>query len=194
MSSLRALRRIPAALLIAGALAGCGRSEPEAVNPTTETLADFSRRVEDYVTLRNNLADSLGPVDVNTSQADIAARAARLADGIQKARTGARQGQLFTPEVSAVIATLIQEEYRRRPAPVLETREDQQDELPVVFEPKVNQLYPTSFPLATFPPALLPILPQLPEQVEYRIVGRHLILRDVEANLIVDVLRDAMPE
>jgi hypothetical protein len=30
-------------------------------------------------------------------------------------------------------------------------------------------------------------------ELEYRIVGRHLILRDVKANLIVDILRDVVP-
>jgi hypothetical protein len=183
-----------AALAAGLSLAACARSEPEPANSTEATLIDFTRRVEAYVTLRNRLADSLGPVSENVSQADIAARAARLAASIQQARSGAEQGQLFTPEVSAVLATLIRQEYSRRPPPILETREDQQDELPAVFAPVVNQLYPTTYPLATFPPALLPLLPALPEQVEYRIVGRDLILRDVEANLIVDVLPDAMPQ
>ena len=40
---------------------------------------------------------------------------------------------------------------------------------------------------------LLRKLPDLPPELEYRIVGRHLILRDVKANLIVDVLRDVVP-
>mgnify|MGYP006375434595 CR=1 FL=1 len=34
-------------------------------------------------------------------------------------------------------------------------------------------------------------LPPLPEGLEYRFVGRHLIIRDVAANIVVDVLRDA---
>jgi len=35
-------------------------------------------------------------------------------------------------------------------------------------------------------------LPELPPQLEYRVVGRSLILRDSEANLIVDFIRDAI--
>ena len=73
-----------------------------------------------------------------------------------------------------------------------ETREDQQDELPN-FVPKVNQLYPTTYPLATFPATLLPILPPLPEALEYRIVQNYLVLRDIEANVILDVMPNAVP-
>ena len=57
----------------------------------------------------------------------------------------------------------------------------------------INTIYPTTLPLATFPPALLRKLPDLPPELEYRIVGRSLILRDVKANLIVDILRDVVP-
>ena len=76
--------------------------------------------------------------------------------------------------------------------PVIETRGDQQEELPN-FEPRVNQLYPTTYPLATFPPALLPLLPPLPEEVEYRIVRDNLVLRDIEANVILDFIPRAVP-
>ena len=53
--------------------------------------------------------------------------------------------------------------------------------------------YPTTLPLETVPGKLLRVLPQLPEVLEYRILGRHLILRDVKANLVVDFVRDAVP-
>jgi hypothetical protein len=42
------------------------------------------------------------------------------------------------------------------------------------------------------PANLLANLPQLPEDVEYRIVDKHLILRDVDANIIVDYIPDAI--
>jgi hypothetical protein len=57
----------------------------------------------------------------------------------------------------------------------------------------VNQIYPTTYPLATFPPGVLRQLPALPKPLEYRFVQSTLILRDSEANLIVDVLPEAAP-
>ncbi|HKY21446.1 MAG TPA: hypothetical protein VJM31_09525, partial [Vicinamibacterales bacterium] len=40
--------------------------------------------------------------------------------------------------------------------------------------------------LATMPPKILLMLPDLPPDMEYRFVGRHLILLDVRANMIID--------
>ena len=172
---------------------GCKEAEPErSANPADTLFADFAKRVDSYITLRERLTDSIGDLDPTRSQAEIAARAVALGNAIIASRSQAKQGDIFSPEVAAFLATLIRQEYKRRSEPVLETREDQQDELPD-FEPKVNQIYPTTYPLATFPPALLPVLPALPEEIEYRIVRDYLILRDVEANVILDYMPGAVP-
>jgi hypothetical protein len=134
----------------------------------------------------------VGELDPTRSQAEIATRANGLAQAIIAARSQAKPGDIFTPEISTIFATLIKQEYSRRADTVLETREDQQDELPD-FVPHVNQIYPTTYPLATFPPALLPLLPTLPEHVEYRVVQNYLVLRDVEANVIIDFMSNAVP-
>lgn len=173
-------------------LAACGERDPERVDPTAGAFEEFSKRVDEYVTLRNRLADSAGTVDESMDQQKIADRASGLAAAILSARPRAKQGDIFTPEAATVFATMIKEEYSRRPPPVIDAREDTQEELPN-FVPEVNQLYPTTYPLATFPPALLPLLPKLPEQLEYRVVQQYLILRDIEANLIVDFMPNAMP-
>ena len=172
---------------------GCKKAEPDrAANPTDTLFVDFAKRVDSYITMREKLTDSIGDLDPTRSQEEIATRATALGNAIIASRSQAKQGDLFTPELSAFLATLIKQEYARRPAPVIETRDDQQEELPS-FEPQVNQIYPTTYPLATFPPALLPLLPPLPEEVEYRIVRDNLILRDIEANLILDFMPRAVP-
>jgi hypothetical protein len=57
----------------------------------------------------------------------------------------------------------------------------------------VNTDYPETAALATVPPLILKRLQQLPDGVEYRFMGRDLILRDTKANLIVDLLPGAVP-
>ncbi len=47
--------------------------------------------------------------------------------------------------------------------------------------------------MATMPPSLLAVLPRLPKELEYRIIGRFLVLRDVDAALIVDYIPDLIP-
>ena len=181
---------VATAVVITGT--ACQKEETKKPDPIATTFSDFDDRVGKYLALRKRLVADVGELDPTSSQAQIAARANGLAQAVIAARADAKPGDLFTPEISSIVATLIKEEYARRADTVLETREDQQDELPD-FTPQVNQVYPTSYPLATFPPTLLPLLPALPEQLEYRIVQNYLVLRDVEANVILDFMPNAVP-
>ena len=174
-------------------VAGCKKEQAKpAENPTNAVFAEFGKRVDAYMKLRKTLVDSVGELDPTKSQAEITTRSTKLASGVMAARAQAKPGDIFTPEFSALVATLIKQEYSRRSDSVRETREDQQDEVPD-FVPKVNTLYPTTYPLATFPATLLPLLPRLPEQLEYRVVQNYLVLRDIEANVILDVMPNAVP-
>ena len=190
-------RRMLAALVGLALASGTGCKNEQAVkepavDPSKTVFDDFAKRVNAYMDLRKSVVDSVGELDPTKSQAEISSRASGLAAGLVAHRAAAKQGDIFTPEFGALIATLIKEEYKRRSISVQETRGDQQDELPD-FKPAVNELYPTTYPLATFPATLLPLLPTLPEQLEYRVVQHYLILRDVEANLIVDYVPNAVP-
>ena len=174
----------------------CNREQSAPVS-RADSLAEFSKRVDEYVALRNRLADTMGPIDETKSQAEIAARAATLAHLIQTERPNAKPGDIFTPGAAAVIKAIIQQEYRSKSDSVREGREVQEKEyrddgLPE-FTLAVDSLYPTKYPLTTFSANLLPLLPQLPAQVEYRVLFHYLLLRDVEANLIVDFIPHAVP-
>lgn len=161
--------------------------QPPVVNPTAAALADFTKRVNGYAALHKRIAGEVGPLDETKRPAEIAAREKALGEAIRAARVDAKQGDLFTPDVSAVFKKLILEESRHRSPRVRAHRKDAQEEVPQ-FKPQVNQVYPTTFPLATFPPTLLKMLPPLPEEVEYRTLAGYLILRDKEANLIIDFI------
>jgi hypothetical protein len=160
-------------------------------DPNQSALSEFSKRIEEYVALHQRAVRPLGDADDTKKPAEITAREATLADAIRAARPQAKPGDLFTQEAAAVLKKVIAENYRRSPA-VRDTRKDAEAELPD-FTPVVNEVYPPTHPLGTFPPTLLMVLPTLPDELEYRIVTHHLILRDVEANLIVDVLPQAVP-
>ena len=179
--------------VVVSVASGCKtQQDKKAEDPTKAVFEEFGKRVDNYMKLRKTLVDSVGELDPTKNQAEITVRATKLANGILAARAQAKPGDIFTPEFSALVATLIKQEYSRRPDSVQETRGDQQDELPD-FVPKVNMLYPTTYPLATFPATLLPLLPQLPEQLEYRVVQNYLVLRDIEANVILDIMPNAVP-
>jgi hypothetical protein len=67
------------------------------------------------------------------------------------------------------------------------------DENPGVMKLTVNERYPDTVPLSTVPPQVLQGLPELPEELEFRFIGRHLILMDEHAHIIVDVIEDVLP-
>jgi hypothetical protein len=66
------------------------------------------------------------------------------------------------------------------------------DDNPGDFTDDINKTYQRSNPRSTVPPNLLAVLPNLPDNVEYRFLGTALVLYDVKACLILDRLPDAI--
>ena len=93
-------------------------------------------------------------------------------------------------DLSDMIGLVVEEDFKARP---LADQKAIVVEVPMKTPPAINTDYPTTLPLATVPPSLLLKLPTLPEDPEYRFLGRHLILRDIKANLIVDFIPDVVP-
>ena len=58
---------------------------------------------------------------------------------------------------------------------------------------RVNRRYPPALPRVTMPGSLLAKLPALPQGLEYRFVGRSLVLLDTDAGLVVDLIPDTLP-
>jgi hypothetical protein len=69
----------------------------------------------------------------------------------------------------------------------------QDDPSKVIVRLNVNDVFPESMPLTTTPPTLLFKLPELPQELAYRFVGRDLTLIDIKARLIVDLIPNAIP-
>ena len=159
------------------------------VNPHAQALADFKKRVDAYLDLRKAVTQKYPEVKETGNPAQIHEREVNLGKGIAMARVNAKAGDVFAP-VSRQLLEIVESDWNSRsPA-------DQKailSEIPKGLALKVNQPYPTNIPLATVPPKLLAQLPTLPEELEYRLVDRRLLLRDRDANLIVDVLVGAEP-
>jgi hypothetical protein len=151
---------------------------------------EFFDRVRAYLKI-HDAADARVPSLKETSDPkQLAAREKALADEIRVERAGAQQGDVFSPSAAREIGVVVGEDFKARP---LKTQKAILVEVPMKVPPAINTDYPTSLPLATVPPTLLMKLPTLPEALEYRFLGRHLILRDIKANLIVDFIPDVVP-
>jgi hypothetical protein len=173
-----------------------GQSMPKGsnVNPDAGLAADFKKRVDEYVKLRND-ADRKAPDLKETKKpAEIVVAETTLAQRIREVRATAKRGDLFTPATEAMFRRLLRPPLTKG-ADAADNKAIIKDDAPAPKEVpfKVNGDYPKKAPLSTVPPDVLLSLPQLPEDVQYRFVGKHLILYDAKANLIIDFMLNAMP-
>jgi hypothetical protein len=157
-------------------------------SPDARVLGDFKARVEKYEQLRNKADDSAPPLKETKNAAKIKDGQQGLAERIGAARVGVKPGEIFTPEIAAVFKRLLRPEAKQQ-----QTKEAMKEDKPVVVSFKVNGPYPDKQPVATVPPNVLAALPQLPKDIEYRFIEKHLILRDARANLIIDYMLNAIP-
>lgn len=160
------------------------------INALGAAVLEFHKRLEVYMKTHNEAEGKVPNLKRTDDPVEISTREQALAEMIMTLRAGAQEGAIFATEVEPYFRQIIQEDFAKRS---LADRRALVHELPKGAKVSVNTIYPTTIPLLTFPAVLLQKLPDLPPELEYRIVGRHLILRDVKANLIVDALRDAIP-
>jgi hypothetical protein len=160
------------------------------VNPDSALVAQFQNNVADYVKATAKIKANLPALKPTDSRETITQRDADLCRQIQQLRTGTAQGNFFPQPIAAefrrLIGIALQGRGERRILKSLEHAE------PVEGQLKVNDPYP-NVPLQSMPTSLLANLPALPPGVDYRIVGRSLVLRDVQANLVLDFIPKAIP-
>ena len=163
----------------------------ERVNPDAAKIGDFSKRVADYVKVHQAAKSKLSSLKSTNSPAVIAHHEHELARQIREARGPQQPGNIFTLEISQEFRRLLAIAMQGKEAEHI--RESLRHAEPVRSHPlRVDGEYPEGVPLQSTPPSLLLNLPSLPPEVEYRIVGHDLILRDVGANLVVDFLANAI--
>ena len=159
------------------------------VNPQAEAMAHFSERVNAYLTLQKKVEGKLSSQKETKDPERIKIHIANLAEGIRLARADAKVGDVFNGAAEQ-FRQIIREDAQNRS---VRDAFAAMQEVPTRTPPRVNADYPETAALATVPPLILKRLQQLPDGVEYRFMGRDLILRDTKANLIVDLLPGAVP-
>jgi hypothetical protein len=180
-------------LLVAVAITAFAAPVPGQVSALLEeamAVQQFQSRTADYVALHRLLEGPLPPPPVSNDLHEVRANMAALATRITAARKDARQGDIITPDIARV--------FRRRIATCLpadaweailaEHLEDTPTPVPTL---RANAPWPDDAPFNFVPPQLLQVLPAIPPELQYRIIGRALVLWDHHANLVVDFLPGA---
>jgi hypothetical protein len=152
----------------------------------------FAQRAETYTELHRQLEKTVAPEELFVDPATMLAASDRLRAMLRAARAGAQEGDVFAPvagELSRRIRQSIREHGIEARDLMVEMVQDTEGTPPPV---RVNE--PFSWLHGNVMPVyVLEALPPLPRELEYRFVGADLVLIDVHANMIVDILRNVLP-
>jgi hypothetical protein len=128
------------------------------------------------------------------AEAAVRTRSAMLADALRTMlRPNAKPGELIGDKAGALIRQDIMQAFAGPMRELLMDALAEQNDVgqasktgPIVLNQHIDT--------PRVPPLLLDSLPALPKQLEYDFTGRSLLLRDVDADVVVDYLADVLPE
>ena len=155
-------------------------------------LQAFGGRIDAYMNAHNQVEQQLAPQRVFDDPEDLFDAMHAMRAGIRAARRDARPGSVFTADVGALIRTRLQQRLAVCNYTVEEVLAFLNAERLPAPAPRINGRFPWSVGSAMWP-TLLAVLPPLPEELQYRFVDRDLVLVDIHANLVVDILENALP-
>jgi hypothetical protein len=163
-----------------------GGTDPRAhLQTDARVLAAFQQHVTEYVETHRMAAVGLGDPILCADPEELSWQSATLAAAIRKARPTAVEGDIFTAAIAPTLRARIAAAVHAARIALAAANDDK----------RVLEVHAT-IPAGRWNYSWLPILralPDLPPELEYQLVGRHLVLVDVRANLVVDVLRYAVP-
>jgi hypothetical protein len=182
------------ATIITAQLATVAAAEQPPQVPTVEftvevlgsKMAEFNGKMADYAKLRSSLQKGLPPLAVTAKATEIQRAERLLAERIRKARTGSRRHDIFTDETRRAFRQLL------RPVTTAANCAFIADDNPGEWGWAVNSEYPKQHPVSSVPPAILAVLPKLPDDVFYRFLDTDLVLHDTRANIMLDRIDNAI--
>jgi hypothetical protein len=160
------------------------------VNPQAATLAEFMKRVHEYVALHKKLEDTLPKLPAQTDPKTIDTHQRALLALMQQARKTAKPGDIFTPAMQRLVRDILRPVFAGADGKQIRA-EILDDEYTGNVKLVVNGRYPDQVPISTVLPQVLAQLPKLPEELEYRFVATNMILFDPHAHLIADFVERA---
>jgi hypothetical protein len=149
-------------------------------------VAEFSARMDAYEKLRRALQQGLPELVVTDNPSEIQRAERLLAARIRKARAGSRRHDIFTEDSRRAFRQLL------RPVTTPEACAFIADDNPGEWAWSVNSEYPKERTISSVPPAMLEVLPRLPDDVYYRFLDTDLVLHDTRANIMLDRIDNAI--
>jgi hypothetical protein len=153
-------------------------------------VSNFLKAVDHYVVM-HRMTETIGP-DVMCLPDRTVAELNELAAVPLEARPMPQEGDIFAPDVAEMFRDHIGAALRHQGINVWDVIAEMNEEELVAPLVTVAKSLPWGVGDRTIG-YLTAGLPSLPEELEYRLVARDLVLFDVRANIVVDVVRAALP-
>ena len=174
------------AAVAAAAVDGSGSRE--------DPIRRFDEAVDAYLVLRGSLMSTLPPLDMSPDLETLRTASTALAAAIRAARPLAAEGDIFNPSAAVVLRRRIRAMLVDPRCPLAEILAVESDDEQRLLPPRAIVHDRFDWSRGSFMPScLLGVLPVLPDELQFRFVQRDLVLVDIDADLIVDVLADALP-
>jgi hypothetical protein len=190
-------------LLVAPA---CGPTMPPTQAPAQPdpTFEPFRTALQSYIvetqpyrkTAAENQEKEPGKSDPTPKTGQNAASAVRtrqesLANALRTTiRPAAQPGAIFTRPIATAFKSQLDAALKtERRSLILDELAEQAEGNAKPVTPRINQ----TLKAPRVPPRLVDVLPPLPNQLEYDFSGRTLILRDIDADVVIDYLADVLP-
>ena len=141
--------------------------------------------------LRNRVESKLPKLSKDSTPEQITTHKKAFEDAVRSARMNAKPGDIFTTGTGEYLRRMIRTEFKGPDRG--EVKEAILDAETAGVPLKVNYPYPETKEVSAIPPTMLLKLPELPEELNYRFVGRHMLLIDKENGLILDYMLNALP-
>lgn len=178
-----------AAALAVVMLAGAPIALAQVSSDPSPAVREFTDATRAYALLHRQLERNVPALEVTSNPEAIHRAVQAMAAAVRAARADARPGEFFTDALAV--------ELRDRIAGALAASDFTPDDvyaneaaegIDAPMAPlRVNGSFPWLYATSMFP-CVLDALPALPPELQYRIVGNTLVLIDVHADLIVDLL------
>ena len=186
--TLKSFAAVAALVMLASAVGG---ARSAAQMSDDERGHRFNNAVAAYQAIRQSVEWRI-PIHGCIDPEELLSGSNALADAIRSARPDAQQGDIFTADVSPLFRERIRSALTSRPATTSDLLADIAREAPASpLDLPVNGRFDWRYG-AAMPPTIIQVLPPLPDSLQYRLVRSSLVLIDIDANLIVDVLPHAL--
>jgi hypothetical protein len=170
---------------IAAAVLFCASGTLSAQPDVDRAFAAFSERIDAYVQMHRRIE---GPVPPLTASQDLT-EVRRLMSDVRrriKHEGASEQGRYFTREVTLALRKRIASVMTR--ADVKDLVDDVVEHTPPGLPPvRVYEPLPADAPFVPIPPRLFKVLPVLPPELRYVVLGKGLVLWDHHADLVIDM-------